>query len=106
MQVIPPLIVIAIVACAWYLTRQPVLFVIRYRRGVPKVIRGRPAETLVRSITEICRQSEVVSGTIRAIPNEKRIRLRFSADIPQGCQQQLRNMMLSGSVADIRLSPP
>lgn len=104
---LPAIVMIAIIVGGWYLLRPRVVFVIRYRGGKPKVVRGRVTESALRAIDEICRQSDVQLGSITALPIGKRqIRLKFTGRIPPGCQQQLRNMALAGSMNDIRLSPP
>ncbi|MBS0205330.1 MAG: DUF3634 family protein [Planctomycetes bacterium] len=90
-------IVCAATFLAWvgWLARPNVVFQIRYRRGIPKVVRGRLTDATLNAIDEICRQNSVKSGTITAMPG-KRVRMKFTSDIPPGCQQQIRNMMLFG----------
>jgi hypothetical protein len=106
-NILPAIVLIAIIMGAWYLLRPPVVFVIRYRGGKPRVVRGRLTESALRAIDDICQQSGVQLGSITALPMGKRqIRLKFTGNIPPGCQQQLRNMALAGSMNDIRLSPP
>lgn len=105
-NIIPFLLLVAILGVGWYLLRPPVVFVIRYRGGKPKVVRGRVSESTLKAIDDICQQDQVQSATITAIPTGKRkYRLKFSGTITPGCQQQLRNMVLAGSMNDIRLSP-
>jgi hypothetical protein len=99
-NILPAIVLIAIIMGAWYLLR-------RYRGGKPRVVRGRLTESALRAIDDICQQSGVQLGSITALPMGKRqIRLKFTGNIPPGCQQQLRNMALAGSMNDIRLSPP
>lgn len=78
----------------WLVIRPQVVFQIRYRNGIPRVARGRLTEATRAAIHEICRQNEIRSGTITAFPKGKRVRVTFSRDIPPGCQQQIRNLML------------
>lgn len=99
------IVLIAIGACGWYLSRPRVVFVIRYRAGIGTVVRGQPSASVVKAIHEICRQNNVITGTVTALPCGKRVRMKFSRDIAPGCQQQIRNMMLAESMNDIRLSP-
>ena len=94
MAYLPLIIVGTVVAGVLYLARPPVVFVIRYRKGIARVVRGRLTEVHLASIREICRENEVTSGTITALPHGKRARMKFSGDISQGCQQQIRNLML------------
>lgn len=75
------------------MARPQVNFQIRYRGGIPKVVRGRITDAMLKSIDEICQQNSVKQGTITAFPG-KRVRMTFTSDIPSGCQQQIRNMML------------
>ena len=100
-------LVVAIIVVAWvlYLSRPAVVFVIKYKDGT-KQVRGDIRPAVLTAIDDICRQNGVVSGTITAVPVGKLYRLKFSKDIPQGCQQQIRNMLLSGSFNDLRLAPP
>jgi hypothetical protein len=99
-------VVVAIIAAGWYLRRGTAKFVIRLRRGIPTVTRGEVAPHVLASIVDVCTQCGVTSGTITAIPTgKKQVRMKFSSDIPQGCQQQIRNLMLAGAFQDIRLSP-
>jgi hypothetical protein len=106
MQFVALTVVLVIVAAGVWSLRPTVVFVIRFRQGTPRVVRGRLAETALRSIHEICRQNGVTTGEIRGLPVGRRIRLTFSREFSPGCQQQLRNMVLSGSMDDFRLSPP
>ncbi len=77
-----------------FVFRPPVVFQLKYRNGIPRVARGRLTEATRAAIHEICRQNEIRSGTITAFPKGKRVRMAFSRDIPPGCQQQIRNLML------------
>ncbi len=106
-NILPAIILIAIIVGGWYLLRPRVVFMIRYRGGKPRVVRGRLTESALRAIDDICQQSDVQLGSITALPiGNRQIRLKFTGNIPSGCQQQLRNMALAGSMNDIRLSPP
>lgn len=100
-------LIVAIVVVVWifYLARPAVIFVIHYKDG-RKTVRGDIRPAVLTAIDDICRQHGVVSGTIKAVPAGKLYRLKFSNDIPQGCQQQIRNMLLSGAYNDLRLAPP
>jgi hypothetical protein len=107
MEIVPLVIVpIAIIALGWYLTRPRVFFVLKYKNGQARVVRGELKENRLMAIDDICRQNGVVSGTISAVPAGKGFRLKFSNDISQGCQQQIRNLLLSGAFKDLRLAPP
>ena len=90
------IVAVAVVVGVFWLARPPVVFVIKYRNGTPSVVRGRLTVAMLASIDEICRQNRVTSGTITAITYGKRVRMKFSADISPGCQQQIRNLMLVG----------
>lgn len=106
-NILPAIVLIAIIVGGWYLLRPPVVFVIRYRGGKPRVVRGRLTESSLRAIDDICQQSGVQLGSITALPmGNRQFRLKFTGNVPPGCQQQLRNMALTGSMDDFRLSPP
>lgn len=96
MEHLIPLVILIVGSVLVYVLvfRPPVVFQIEYRNGIPRVARGRLTEATRAAIHEICRQNEIRSGTITALPNGKRIRMTFSRDIPPGCQQQIRNLML------------
>lgn len=95
MERLIPILAVTVGAVLLYLaTRPKVVFQIKYRNGIPQVARGRLTEATRSAIHEICCQNEIRSGTITALPRGKRVHLKFSRDIPPGCQQQIRNLML------------
>lgn len=96
MEHLIPLVILIVGSVLVYVLffRPPVVFQIQYRKGVPRVARGRVTDAMRTAIYDICRQNEIQTGTITALPNGKRVRMTFSRDIPSGCQQQIRNLML------------
>lgn len=104
---VPLFAVMTCVALGWFFVRAPTVFVIKVRQGIPRVIRGRATNSVVQAIQEICEQNLVTKGTITATQmGPRKLRLRFTADISPGCQQQIRNLIIAGSANDVRLSGP
>lgn len=107
MEFIPVELILAIVAViviAWLfrISRPAAVFVLRIRDG-KLTVRGRARKQLVSAIDDICRQNGLQSGTITALAAGSSFRLKYSKEIPQGCQQQIRNLLLSGAYNDVRV---
>lgn len=68
------------------------VFVVRIRGGVPRSARGVVTAGFLRDVAEVCARHGVRRGTLRGVAIGRRIRLEFSADIPEACRQQLRNV--------------
>lgn len=85
------LTILAGVLAVWVFGGPPAVFVIRIRDGSPVVTRGKVTEAFLRVIAEACRELAVSSGEVRGVQRGKRVTLRFSASLPSGFCQRLRN---------------
>ncbi len=85
------LIVAAIVFFCWLVLQPRYLFVIDIRDGQVKRSRGVVPPGFMEDVERICRDSHLVSGSIRAVARGKRTSLSFSRHIPSPVCQKLRN---------------
>lgn len=81
----------------WFALRPRAAFVVRIKRGVPRVARGVVARPFLQDITDTCNRHGVNDGEIRGVVKGRKVTLSFQGGIPTACQQQLRNLWnLSG----------
>ena len=67
-------------------------FTVKLDNGVPRVTQGKVQADFLDNIREECREHGITSGWIGGVRQGKSIALRFSRNIPHGCQQRLRNV--------------
>jgi len=92
LQIIAYLVLLVVVgAIAWVIWHGRAEFVVRIRDGRPERFRGPVGKEFLRDLEEICRREEIPAGTIRGKRDGGRVVLQFSRQIPQPCQQQIRN---------------
>ena len=84
-----------VLTAVWYAARPQPKFVIRIRNDTAEVVRGKMTESLRKAVADVCRENGVTSAKISGLAHGKRIRLKCTRSIPNGCQQQLRNIMLA-----------
>lgn len=85
---IVPLVVLG-VYLVWH---RHAAFVVRFGGGTARAVRGQMTRRFLREIAEACARHGVRRGTIRGIPEGRRINLVFSPGIPEPCRQQIRNL--------------
>jgi hypothetical protein len=95
----------AVVAWAlWSALRPRSAFVVRIKRGVPRVARGTVTRAFLQEIADTCGRHGVSDGVVRGVVKGPRITLAFTRGMPPTCQQQLRNLWaLSGWSVGTRL---
>ena len=76
----------------WTALRPRSAFVVRIRRGVPRLARGTVTRAFLQEIAETCKRHGVSDGVVRGVVKGPRITLAFTRGIPPPCQQQLRNL--------------
>ena len=67
-------------------------FVITIKHGEPRVTKGKVQADFLDQVREVCQDQRITSGWIGGVKRGKSIALRFSRNIPRGCQQRLRNI--------------
>src|SRR6516162_9578656 len=67
-------------------------FMIMIYRGKPRVTKGKVHAVFLDNIRAVCEEHGITSGWIGGVRQRKSIALRFSSNIPYGCQQRLRNI--------------
>jgi hypothetical protein len=81
----------------WTALRPRSIFVVRIKKGVPRVVTGTVTRAFVHQIGETCGRHGVSHGVVRGVVKGRTIALAFAGGIPPSCQQQLRNIWaLSG----------
>ncbi len=84
---------LAVLAIAvWYADRLRYAFLVGIRDGDAYVRRGRVTPAFLEEVRRACREHGVRRGWLGGVRQARRIRLAFSASLPPGCRQQLRNV--------------
>lgn len=92
MELLPYLFVLVLVIAAISLAIHfSYSFSVRIVDGKPQVRRGKLTAAFLVELQEACARHGVKRGSVRGLARGQRIALVFSHNIPQACQQQLRN---------------
>jgi len=90
--VIAGALVFLAVAFAWRVSAQGRVWVIRIRAGVPFLVKGKVAQTVVADFAEVLGRHGVRRGALYGVNRRGTVSLDFSRSIPQSCRQSLRNV--------------
>jgi hypothetical protein len=86
-------VVLAIIAVIMQAALMPrYQFMIQINGEQLKVSKGKVPADFLDNVRETCREFNIRNGWIGGVKRGKATALRFSANIPQPCQQRLRNM--------------
>jgi hypothetical protein len=99
------LLILLILTCLlwyWGLKRSSQLFVVKIREGRVSFARGRIPPELLADIADIVARAGVIRGVIRGVVSDGAPRLLFQGEMSPGVQQQLRNVVATFSVSQIR----
>ena len=75
----------------WRASQPTPLFTVTLSEGIPRATFGAVTPEFLTRVTEVAAAHGVTRGTIRGLAHGERIRLQFSANIPEPARQQLRN---------------
>ncbi len=75
----------------WYAAQPRPLFEIHLLDGTLQVKIGKVTPAFLQTIEEIAEANDLTEAIVRGYTRGTRIRLKFSAEVPEPCQQQLRN---------------
>lgn len=103
------LVTLVIVSALFWFGRRAihssVVFAVRLRDGQPETLRGAVTPAFLDAVRDLCRDHGVTQGELRGYSSGGPIRLWFSAHIPEGFRQQLRNWWtISGWPLKVRSS--
>lgn len=84
-------VVMAVLFSGW-LTARTRVWVIRIKAGVPFLVKGKIAQTVVADLAEVLQRHGVRRGAIYGVNRRGRVTLGFARSIPPGCRQALRNV--------------
>ena len=90
--VIAVVIVALGVFCAAQVTAKSRVWVVRIKGGVPSLVKGRIAQTVVADLAEVLERHSVRRGAIYGVKRGRTVTLGFSRTIPANCRQALRNV--------------
>jgi hypothetical protein len=76
----------------WYADRLRYAFVVGIQDGEVRVRRGKVTAAFLDEVRRVCSEHGVRRGWLGGVRQARRIRLDFSASLPLGCRQQLRNV--------------
>jgi hypothetical protein len=96
------LLLLATVPLVVGLLRANELFCLRLRAGGVRVARGRIPQRLLDDIGDVLRSSPVSKGTLRGVSEDGRVRLYADAALTDAQRQQLRNVVGTWTVSQIR----
>lgn len=81
----------AIAAGVWLVSKPPAVFVVRVRAGAPESTLGTVTAGFLGAVADVCREFGLSSGEVRGVARGRRIALRFSSHFPSAARQRLRN---------------
>src|SRR5260370_8371702 len=87
---VPALVLAAVLVAMW----RRYAFVMRVKRGYPRVIKGKVAGPFLEEVADVCRQAGLERGWVGGVRHGKRIVLVFSWPIPLPAPHPLRNLWL------------
>ena len=85
---VPALVVAVVLVALWH----RYAFVMRVKRGRPRVIKGKVAGPFLEEVADVCREAGLERGWVGGVRHGKRIVLVFSWHIPASIRQRLRNL--------------
>jgi hypothetical protein len=84
---------VIIALALWFANRQRYAFVLVIKEGGNIRIRqGKVAGPFLEQVRTVCQEHSLQSGWIGGVRQGRNIRLVFSAAVPPGCRQQMRNI--------------
>lgn len=97
------LLLLLAIPLAVAILRSNELFCVDVREGKPRFVRGRLPQRLLDDIADVVRRPPIVAARLRVVTEDGRPRLVLAAGrVPEGQLQQLRNVIGSFKVAEIR----
>jgi hypothetical protein len=96
------LLLVAIVAAAWWSWRSRELFHLSVRAGRILVVRGRVPSGFLYEASETVKRPPVARASIRGVKGEHGAQLRFRGDLDDGRRQRLRNVFALYPAAQLR----
>jgi hypothetical protein len=85
---IPTLALAVVLVALWHRHA----FIVRIKRGTPRVVKGKVAGPFLEEVSDVCRASGIQRGWVGGIRRGKRIVLAFSWHFPRPVKQRLRNL--------------
>jgi len=98
----PAVALAALAAIVRALLRANELFVVRFRGGRARLVRGRIPSRLLADLTDVVRASAIDDAEIRAVSESKRPAIRTRGAFSAADAQRLRNVVGLWTVAQIR----
>lgn len=96
------LLILSIVLWLWSVHRADALFLVKIRQGRVSFARGRIPPELLADIADIVARAGVIRADIRGVSRDGAPRLLFRGEMSPGVQQQLRNVVSTFTVSQIR----
>jgi Protein of unknown function (DUF3634) len=90
--VLAVVVVLAAVFISARITARTRVWVIRIKAGVPFLVKGKIAQTVVAELAEVLQRHGVRRGAIYGVNRRGSVGLGFSRAIPMSCRQALRNV--------------
>jgi uncharacterized membrane protein YqiK len=85
---IPIVVVIVVLVALWHRHA----FILRIKRGTPRVVKGKVAGPFLEEVTDVCRAAGIQRGWVGGMRRGKCIVLAFSWHFPMPVKQRLRNL--------------
>lgn len=96
------LLILSIVLWLWSVHRANALFLVKIREGRVSFARGRIPPELLADIADIVARAGVLRADIRGVARDGAPVLQFRGEMSPGVQQQLRNVVATYTVSQIR----
>jgi len=84
-------LIFVILAILFFQLQRREAFRITLQNGRARLAKGKAPPGFIRDVEEICRRPGIERATVSGLRVESRVKLHFSADIPEPYRQRIRN---------------
>lgn len=103
--IIPILLLLVAIPLVIALLRANELFVVRFRAGRARVVRGRIPQALLNDLADVLRSKPTEDVTLKGVVEDQRVRIYPEGELSDAQRQQIRNVVSGWPVAKIRNAP-
>ena len=103
--IIPILLLLVAIPLVIALLRANELFVVRFRAGRARVVRGRIPQALLNDLADVLRSNPTEDVTLKGVVEDQRVRIYPEGELSDAQRQQIRNVVSGWPVAKIRNAP-
>lgn len=103
--IIPLLLLLFAIPLVIWLLRANELFVVRWRGGRARVVRGRIPQALLNDLADVLRSKREGEVSLKGVVEDQRVRIYVDGELSEAQRQQVRNVVSGWPVVKIRNAP-